>query len=276
MPQAEIIRAGTFSAAYELDSPRLSLREKDMDRLVLSYAAPERTAFARGQTAPAPWSNFVIVDLEAEQDADEWLFNLQCEGNASGADRFLGTREPKVNLEDWDETSFEVITRNVALYTPGQIMAGPWLAMVCERVDPKDARGTWQRLAVSGKGLKRSKNYVRRMTCNGQTFSSDSARWPVFPGGWNTARKSVIDLPQIQITDTHFGTSRPNTTEVPGSKTPPDAPPLRNLGSVVITGGTSYWPNGWKYSITGAQQLGLSTLWKWEANYTVQWANLPS
>ncbi len=275
MPQAALIRTGTFSAPYELESPRLTVREKDWDRVMLTYAADDRNAFVRGSSAPSPWSNFIIQDFDAEQDADEWILTLQCEGNNGGVDRIIGTKEPRVNLEDWDSTSFEVITRNASLYLPGQIMAGPWLAMVCDGSDPREQRGSWYRIAVTGKGLKRLKNYARKMTCNGQTISVDSARWPVFPGGWGNLRKSVIDLPQIQITDTHFSTSRPNTAEVPGSKTPPDAPPLRNLGSVVITGGTNYWPNGWKYTITNVQQLGMSTLWKWDANYTVQWAKLP-
>lgn len=192
------------------------------------------------------------------------------------AERVIGQVEPVTSLSDWDTVTITLLTKNSSRYRVGQLLAGDWLGMVCTDVNASHEEGDWYRLRVQGKGLKRAKNPHRRLTCNGQTISFESGRWPVFPGGWNNLRKGVVDLPQITIVDRHWATSRPNTAEVPGSAIPPNAPPLRSLGNIVITGDTNYWPNGWKLTITGAEQLGDSTLWTYERNYTVQWAKLPS
>ena len=274
MPQDAIINLGDRSQPYEIDGPRLRERADDLDQLTLSYAAGSEFSFAKNTSAPSPWSGFTIVDLDKELDGDEWIFSLQCEGVRTGGDRVIGKITPRKNLEDWDSVSFEVITTNPDKYQPGQYLPGPWQAMVCTSALPRFARGMWYKLQVEGQGLVRAKDRIRTITCNGQTISGDAVTWN-FPGGWDTPVKGVIDLPQIQVIDTYRGMVPPPTAEVPGSKTPPATPPLRNLGTVIVNNAVRYWPNGWKFTCSG-KQLGNSSLWENQLIYTVQWAALPS
>lgn len=271
---AAIINHGDFSQPYLAEAPRWSIRTDGLDTLSLRMYAPTENAFLRGQPLTGDYAGMYVADFDREQDGDEWLFSIEAEGVKGGSGfRIIGNPQPQTVLGDWDTVQMEVLTTLPSLYTAGQYLAGQWTAMVCTSCVPKWERGPWFRLMVSGAGIARSKTPVREITCNGQSISADSVKWNL-PGGWNTYQKGVVDLPQIQVKDTYWQLSAPPSGSVPGSATPPNTPPTRDLGPLTSSSSVKYWPNGWKFTCNG-RQLGTSALWANDYIYTLQWKDLP-
>lgn len=278
MPQTAVIQQGDFSTAFEIEPARWSVRYRDLDRVVLTYCAPTENYFTRGGNAPSPYNAFVIEDFEEETDVTgEVIYTLTCLGVRGSTERLVGKMLPRRVMGDWDTVDFEWITQNAARFREGQMLAGgAWTAMVCTDVQPEHMIGNWLKLRVSGKGIAGPKSSERKITCNGMTISGDAVKWQL-PGGWNVAQKGVVDLPQIVVTDTYWTTSPPPTSDVPGSRVPPNTPPIKDLGSVTFASSSAvhYWPNGWKFTVAG-EQLGNASLWRNDFIYTVQWSALPS
>lgn len=276
MPQTAIIKQGTFSSAYEYDSPRLKLRSDDLDALTLYFAAPTKTAFVKGQAAPSPWGSFEVVDLEIEQDADEWLFQLQCEGLNQGVNRRMkgGYRETD-NLADWDTYEDRWISTAKGKFSKGQ-RAGNFVCVSAQNVEKLSGVGLWETSGTfvglrSGAGTRR-----RQVTSNGQVITGDSITVSL-ENGWSTARKGQVSLPKILVTDTYPSLNPPATQAVPSLRTPPNAPPIRGI---VFTGDSrrEVWPGGgWSFTCGYEQPFGQTvSLYMVTETYEFQLRYLPA
>jgi hypothetical protein len=256
MPQTAIIKHGTFASAYEYDSPRLKLRSDDLDTLTLYFAAPTKTAFTKGQAAPSPWGSFEVVDLDIEQDADEWLYQLQCEGLHGSVNRRMkgGYRETNT-LADWDTYEDRWIRGTKDKFSKGQ-RVGNFVCVSAQNIEKLSGVGLWETSGSfvglrSGEGVRR-----RQVTSNGQVITDDQLR-VALEGGWTDYRKGQASLPKIVITDTYPSLSLPATGSVPGSRTPPNAPPVRRI-SFSGDNMRSVWPSGWSFTCGYEQPFGLT------------------
>jgi hypothetical protein len=256
MPQTAIIKQGDFSEPYEYDSPRLKLRSDDLDQLTLYFAAPTNTAFTKGQAAPSPWGSFKVVDFDIERDADEWLFQLQCEGlhGAVNKRKRNGYREYNV-LGDWDGYDDAWIVTAKDKFAKGQ-RVGNFVCVEATNVEMLSGISVWESSGRfvgirSGAGTRR-----RQVTSAGNVITGDSL-FVNLENGWNTAQKGKAILPKIVVTDTYPSLSPPATSSVPSSRTPPNAPNIRNI----VFNGTDRrrcWPTPWSFTCGYDQPFGLA------------------
>jgi hypothetical protein len=276
MPQTAIIKHGDFTSAYEYDSPRLKLRSDDLDSLTLYFAAPTKNAFTKGQAAPSPWGSFQVVDLDVEQDADEWLFQLQCEGLMQAVSRRMkgGYRETNV-LADWDTYEDRWIAAAKDRFTKGQ-RVGNFVCTSASNIEKLSGVALWE-TSGSFVGLRSGAGTRRRtVQSNGQVITGDNITVNL-ENGWATGRKGQASLPKIVITDTYPSLSLPATQSVPSLRTPPNAPPVR---AIVFSGSDrrEVWPGGgWAFTCGYDQPFGLSVpLYMATETYEFQLRYLPA
>lgn len=263
-----LIKHGYDAEAYEVEAPKLKISADGVDTLSLSYAAPTRTAFTRGAAAPSPWTSFIISDIDQTQDADEWLLNLQCEGLQSEK-QTKGHPQIDDRSDGWDTVQDEYITSNRRKFQRGQT-GNYGGTTICTAVSETKLSTNVYKVRGTFTGLITPKNYSRSVTCNGQTFNGDYV--VNLESGWGTARRSQIDLPRLLVTDTYYTTSKPDTSNIPGNATPPNAP---NVRVITFTGEViSHWPNGWSLTISYRQLPGV-TLYEVDYIYEYKLAETP-
>jgi hypothetical protein len=246
--------------------PRLKIGTDGLDTLVLPYAAPTRGAFADGATAPAPWSSFRIADIDQEQDGDEWLLTLNCEGLAAERRR-RGFPRIVENAADWDTAEDGYITTNANRFQAGQISGAYGGTCVCLSASSSLLRTGIYEWNARFVGIISAKPRTRSISVAGRTVSGDAVTVNL-PGGWTTPRKGEAQLPQVTVTDTYITSSPPPTNLLPGPAVPPNAPAVKNIplsGSNL----TYHWPNGWMLASITGEQLPGSSLWK--NTWTYQW-----
>jgi len=261
-----LIKHGYDDQPYLIGSPRLKIGTDGPDTLVLPYAAPTRGAFADGAAAPAPWASFRIADIDQEQDGDEWLLTLNCEGLAAERRR-RGYPKITEHLADWDTAEDGYMSSNANRFQPGQISSAYGGTCVCLTASSSLIRTGVYEWTARFVGIISNKPRQRSISVAGQTISGDAVV-VTLPGGWNTLRRGQAELPGVTVTDTYITNSPPPTNLIPGPAVPPNAPAIKNIplsGSNL----TWHWPNGWTLaSITGEQLPGLSV---WKNTWTYKW-----
>jgi hypothetical protein len=121
---------------------------------------------------------------------------------------------------------------------------------LCE-LTVQDENNDWAIADCVYRGYEEAKPYHRMITVNGQQFSASEPITMSLPGGWDDARYTNFQLPEIVVTDTYLtGSGTLPTNAVPSRDTPENAPSIR---TIVLTDDTEdltwNYPYGW--SIVG-------------------------
>lgn len=264
-----LIKHGYDSLPYELEAAQIKLRSDDLDQLSWSWAAPTKTSFLKGQPAPAPWQHFIIQDIDLEPDADEWIFRLSCEGiEQMRSRRVKGGYEETGAIGEWDTYRDRWISAIKGHFVRGQRVGN----FVCIRANDVEKHSGFAMWECTGEfaGLKQRMPPRRVCTSNGQIISSDQLKVEL-EQGWTELRKGQASLPKLVITDTQHDWAPPPTSAVPGIRTPPNTPAIRNI---VFTGSEvrEVWPPGWGFTCGFEQPFGID-IPLYINTYTYEWSN---
>lgn len=266
MPTAAILH-GDFSQPLLLERD-ITRRLNGLDAGTLRYLASTENAFAPGQLI----GGLEIEDCQRTQDGGLYEFALQLVGvdGVKPARRLRGFPEKQYVLNDWDQIEDAWITTDEHMFQQGQLGSFGGTT-VCVAALPRPLYGSYFEVRGRFVGILSPKGRQRTMSVNGQTISGDLMVVNL-PGGWNTPRKSVAQLPKLVVRDRYFSTSPPPTTLLPGPATPPNAPQVKVM-TFSGTDVTHYWPGGWYLASISNQEIGESSLhatdWIYEYQFPI-------
>lgn len=251
----------SFATPVLMEKPKIVRRADDLDECngLVYFAATEDAIVQHQALDEVPGLTADTVEAQQLEDG-VWELVVKGIGIASGktARQMRGYPRPVKRADGWDGVEDAWLTTNPNLFAPGQ--AGSYGGSTfCLEVSSEELHGTWHRVRAQFAGLIVPKGIIRQISCNGNSYSSDSIKIDI-PGGWNSFRKGEIELPNVVVQDTIYEAKPPPTNQAGRKVTPPGAPAI-NL--VTFSGDDLTWHypgDGWKFTCQG-QQLASTGLW---------------
>jgi len=248
------------SSPFALERISVTRARNGLDSAKQRFWAPTSDYLREGMRHPEN-SNFVIEEVVREGDDDEgYEYDVSSKGLAAGKFRRVdGFPSRRGQIQDWDTETDQWLSTNPQHFARGQWYNGK----ICTEAsaEPLHAELGVYRCTAQLVGLNAGPRRVsREVNCNAAQVSRDKVK-VTLPGGWNDYRKGVLSLPKVTVTDTWLAYSPPPTGLIPGTLTPPNAPPVR---IITLTGDdlTWHWPNGWTFTVQSSQPFGDVSLWR--------------